>query len=164
MMKRLIVLLLLSAVLWGCVSPWMGLEKAFKEEKTMQIIYELPGTSKETLFDRTLQWMNAKVIPKGGNIVYQDRTRESITARVMTSYKNLEVPVPSRYTMRVDFKDGRIRVTCYDFEDFWGEFRKTARPVEDADFIKQLKENAREMGDALNAYLKGGTPSTDAEW
>jgi len=163
-MKRLIVLMLLSAMLWGCASPWMNRETMPEAERNMTVKYEFPGVSRDILFDRTLSWMNATVVSKGGQLVHQDRARGSMSAKVVTSYNNMDVPVESRYTMRIDFKDGRIRVTCYDFEDFWGEFRKTARPVEDAGFMRQLMQKAKEKGEALNTYLKGGASSTDAEW
>jgi len=163
-MRRWFILLLLSAGLWGCVSPWMGLETMTEPGRTLEIKYELPGTSRDVLYDKTLAWVKATLIPKGGQLLYSDRTKGSISATVMTSYNNMDVLITARYTMRIDFKDGRIRVTCYDFEDFWGEFRKTARPVEDAGFMRQLMQKAKEKGEALNTYLKGGAPSTDAEW
>jgi len=163
-MKRLIVLMLMSAMLWGCASPWMNRETMPEAERNMTVKYEFPGVSRDILFDRTLSWVNATVVPKGGQLMHSDRARGSMSAKVMTSYNNMDVPVESRYTMRIDFKDGRIRVTCYDFEDFWGEFRKIARPVEDAEAIKQLQKKAKETAEALHTYLKGGIPSINGAW
>jgi hypothetical protein len=71
--------------------------------------------------------VKAEVVSGDGLLVRSDRAQGSMTAKVMTSYNSMWVEVPARYTMRVDFKDSRIRVVCYDFEDFWGEFKKTAR-------------------------------------
>ncbi len=162
-MRRLFVFLLLSAMLGGCASPGMKWETTPEAERAMAIKYELPGASQSELFDKTLLWVNATIIPKGGRLVNADRAQGAISASVMTSYNSMFVEVPARYAMRIDFKDGRIRVTSYDFEDFWGEFKKTARPVEDADAMRELKQKARETGDALYAYLKG-SPSTKGDW
>lgn len=162
-MRRWFVFLLLSAMLGGCASPGMKGETTPEAERAMAVKYELPGTSREELFDKTLLWINATVVPKEGRLVNADRARGAISATVMTSYNSMFVEVPARYAMRIDFKDGRIRVTCYDFEDFWGEFKKTARPVEDADAMRELKQKARETGDALYAYLKG-SPATKGDW
>jgi len=163
-MKRLVFFLLLSAMLWGCASPGMKWETMPEAERAMTVIYEIPGASRDILFDKSLSWVNATVIPGGGQVVSSDRERGSMSTKVKTSYNDMFVEVPARYTMRIDCKDGKIRVTCYDFEDFWGEFRKTARPVEDADAIRQLQQKARETGAALHAHLQGGGPSRDEKW
>jgi len=163
-MKHLIGLMLLSAMLWGCASPGMKGETIPEAERTMAIKYEIPGASRDVLFNHTLQWLNSTVLSKGGQIIHKDQIQGSISTKVMTSYSNMFVEVPARYTMRVDFKDGRIRVTCYDFEDFWGEFRKTARPVEDTDFLRQLMQKAKETGDTLHRYLKGETLPSKRDW
>ena len=163
-MKRLFVLLLMSAVLWGCASPGMKYETIPEEKRAVEFKYDLPGESRDALFDKSLLWVKATMVPKGGQLVHADRTRGSISATVMTAYNSVWVEVPARYTMRIDFKDGRIRITCYDFEDFWGEFRKTARPVEDADAIRQLQQKAKETGDSLHAYLKGGSSPSNGAW
>ena len=163
-MKRWFVWLLMSAVLWGCASPGMKYETMPEAERNLEIRYELAGQSRDALFEKTLAWVKAEVVSGDGLLVRSDRAQGSMTAKVMTSYNSMWVEVPARYTMRVDFKDSRIRVVCYDFEDFWGEFKKTARPVEDADAMRQLKQKAQEKADALNAFLTGGTSSTDKDW
>jgi hypothetical protein len=140
---------------------WESIPEA---ERATAVIYEIPGVGSTGLFERTVNWMNAAVVSKGGQIVQADKIGGSLTAKVMTSYNNMFVEVPARYTMRVDFKDGKVRVTCYDFEDYWGEFQKRARPVEDADFIRQLGNKAKEKNEALYAYLKSGSPVAEEEW
>jgi hypothetical protein len=163
-MKRSILLLLLSVMLWGCASPGMKWESIPEDKRATSVIYEIPGVGGDALFQRTVNWMSAAVVKKGGRIVQADKIGGSLSAKVMTTYNNMFVEVPASYTMRVDFKDGKVRVTCRDFEDYWGEYQKRARPVEDADFLRQLGKKANEKNEALFAYLKSGSPLTEEEW
>lgn len=149
-MKRLIAgilgLLTMSCFIIGCATlP--------PEQCQFEKIYELPDTTKDTIYSKTLAWMAETSNASKTVIELQDKENGKIVGHGMTAFTSVIIPVPVKYTLVVDIKDNKTRLTYKDLIGMWGEFHDQPRPLNKKGNVNAVKEKLGILSDQYFEYM-----------
>lgn len=147
-MKRLIIFVM-TVLLIGCAT----MREVPVEERQIQKVYDLPKMSKNEIYDKTLSWMAETFVSSKKVIELADKDNGKIIGNAATTYDRCGmVNVTGYYTLIIEIKDERLRLTAKDF--YWiGTGPERAPGQYEADVIP-IKENVDKMSDKLVEYLK----------
>ncbi len=146
-MKKLVLAFML-VILIGYTS----LNAAPPEEQTFQEIHEIT-LSKDAIFEKSLEWMTQTLADSKQVIELQDKKNGKIIGKGMTTFYNGDTPTPCRFTMMIEVKDNKYRVTYSNFIGMWGAARNLPRPLWHAGHIEQVKAKLKELDTSLYSYI-----------
>jgi len=127
---------------------------AAPEDTELQAVIEVPAQSKDQLFARTLAWMAESFVSSKAVIELQDKENGKIIGHGRTSFSSMGlVEIPCDYTLIVDVKDEKVRLTFNNFVGQWGKYRNEPYPVAEAGHARQIKQNLNSLPASLQAYL-----------
>ena len=159
MVKRIAILfcILLSANLVGCA----GMDGAIVpvEQRSLQCIHEV-NMSKDQIFDKSLEWMARTFVDSKAVIELKDKDNGKIIGKGITSFLRAGIAsIPCRYTLIIDIKDGKYRTTYENFVGLWGEYHNNPMPLENKDFVDQVKAKLALTDNTLFEYLESSKSS-----
>jgi len=150
-MRKALWTVLLCLLLTACAS----MTPAAPEDQELQAVIEVPGQSKDQLFARTLAWMAESFVSSKAVIELQDKENGRIIGHGRTSFSSMGlVEIPCDYTLIVDVKDEKLRLTFNNFIGQWGKYRNEPYLVAEAGHARQIKQNLSSLPASLEAYLK----------
>jgi len=150
---RFIIILLGLLLLFNCAS----MQKVPPEETQLQKIYELQGMTKYVIFDRILAWIAETCISSKSFVEFKDKENGKIIGKGVTSFLSGNgrggiVEIPCRYTMIIDIKDNKIRLTYKNFIAMYGKNYRTiyrTRPAQYKIEIEPVKKKLTVLSDNL---------------
>src|SRR5664280_569957 len=119
------------------------------EELTLQEVHEI-ALSKDAIFASSLEWMARTFVD---STELRDKENGKIIGKGMTEFYNGETPTPCRFTIMIEAKDNKYRVTYSNFTGMWGAARNLPRPLWHAGHIEQVKAKLKKLDATLYAYL-----------
>jgi len=122
------------------------------EELTLQEVHEIT-LSKDAIFARSLEWMVRAFVDSSQVIELRDKENGKIIGKGMTEFYNGEMPTPCRFTMMIEAKNNKYRVTYSNFTGMWGAARNLPRPLWHSGHIEQVKAKLRKLDASLYSYL-----------
>ena len=150
-MKKVILFILFSIIVIsfiGCAS----LGEVPEEERTFQKIYDLE-MSKNEIYDKSLYWMAETFVDSKAVIEVRDKENGKIIGKGIMKYFILGVKKLVRYTMIIDIKEDKLRLTFKDYVAFYGEYNQhTTSDV--TLIIKRIQEHLEIISEDLYTYLQ----------
>ena len=123
-----------------------GYQRIPPEEAQLQRIYELQGMTKDVIFDRTLAWMAESFVSSKSVIQLKDKENGKIIGKGVAR-KTRMVEHTCRYTMIIDIKDNRMRITYKNLTSLVGP--NAWRPVQYKYEIEPVKMKLMALSDDL---------------
>jgi hypothetical protein len=128
---------------------------------TVQKIIEVPGVSKEVIYERSMVWFAQTFRSSKAVIQYENRETGVIIGQGIVhyflSYGLASGDVPVRFTMKEDIKDGRVRVTFDNLLEGTKEI-----PVTYQLSMDYIRPKLLSLADDLGAALV--KPATSDSW
>lgn len=159
MRNYFVLIVLLLFVLSGCAVTKQA-PVVPPEELTLQEVHEI-ALSKDAIFARSLEWMARSFADSAQTIELRDKENGKIIGKGMTEFYNGEMPTPCRFTIMIEAKDNKYRVTYSNFTGMWGAARNLPRPLWHAGHIEQVKAKLKILDATLHAYLSEGKNRKD---
>ena len=154
-MKRISLFLLLLSILISCA----GMEKALESELTIQKVFEAPGFSKDHIYNQTKIWIAQNFRSSKAVIEHDDKESGLLIGNGIIQYpckKGLDCLVKAdwkvRFTIRVDVKNERFRLTFKNLSFLWPEGNEI--PVSIQSDIDIIKPELLNFGDQIILSLK----------
>ncbi len=154
-MKKYIFLLVGLLFLFNCA----GYQRIPPEEAQLQKIYELQGMTKDVIFDKTIAWMAETFVSSKNVIELKDKENGKIIGKGVMR-KTQMVGHSCTFTMIIDIKHSRIRITLKNLRAMLGEDLRTTRPMQYRYEMDPMKPKLAELCDNLYHYLK----NQKADW
>lgn len=152
MRKNLNVLLVITFFLISGCAVTKQAPVAPPDDLTLQEVHEI-ALSKDAIFARSLEWMAQTFVDSTQAIELRDKENGKIIGKGMTEFYNGEMPTPCRFTIMIEAKDNKYRVTYSNFTGMWGDARNLPRPLWHDGHIEQVKAKLRKLDATLYAYL-----------
>lgn len=152
---KIIILALSILLISGCAT---GPQHAVvpPENRSHTAVIEVPGVTKETLFNRASEWValtyvsSQKVIqeknPQTGRIVGR-----AITSATIDNGGLVDPVMDCYYSLVIDVKDGRARIQLGDYN--WVKFGNEPTM---AMFIDPINNNMKKLSGEFKTYLETG--------
>jgi len=139
---------------------WVAATSAHGQDK-FQEVYKVPKMSKQQIYDRALAWTAESFVDAKSVIQMNDRDVGKIIGRGTARFG---FGTPAEYTMIIEAKDGRYRVTFKDFIALWGNPPGSwRRPVKKAKYLNQLIDNSRSLASSLFSFMQKADQE-DEKW
>lgn len=170
-MKKLLSAFVVCGLLFGCV----GMEPIPAGDRTFEIIFEMPGYSKEQIFNGAKIWIAENFRSAKAVLEYENKEEGTIIGNGNTAYPCGGIECIAKYnwklhfTMRVDIKEQKFRLTFINLEKSWPpSWDRTfgAQPGYQGPIIMQgemerIKPVLLRFGDDIFASLQKGTVKKD---
>ncbi len=130
------------------------------EELTLQEVHEI-NLSKDAIFTKSLEWMAQAFAYSTQVIELQDKENGKIIGKGMTEFYNGDMPTPCRFTMTIEAKDKKYRVTYSNFTGMWGYDRTLPRPLWHPTHLEQVKAKLKILDTNLYSHLSKGKNGKD---
>lgn len=155
-MKRLYFFpfIFISLTFFSC-APQM---ETSQSERTIQRVIEAPGLNKKQIYDKALEWMAKTFVSANEVIQLKDSDNGKIIGRGITEFTNGTATIPCEYSITIETKDGKCRVTCDQFVGLWGVYHTDRSPLRYEDHVYAVRANLANLIDNLNAFLKNNKP------
>ena len=151
-MKKNILLTLIGFFLMFGLMPTAHSQEASGK---FQEVYKVPGMSKDQIYTQALTWTADSFADAKEVIQMKDRDAGRIVGKGVTYYKqrgSFMANTPAEFTMIIECKDGRYRVT---FKDFFALSSIAGRlKVTNSSYLNQLHEKCRSLAADLYTYMK----------
>lgn len=133
----------------GCVS----LVQVPQSERIYRKVYNV-NLSKNEIYDKTLDWMAKTFVSSKKVIELKDKKRGKIIGNGSTKvHLGLGVYVPATYTITIQIKNKKVRLTYNNFVAYTGEFHNRPEPIVYDGPINELKEKFKNLSDDYYKYL-----------
>jgi hypothetical protein len=146
----------ISLLISGCVSTTVV--PIPESEKQVQFINEFGSQNKDTLFDGTIDWLAETFVDSKSVVEVNDRERGRIVGKGLTSF-NMGNPgsgwgatFKCRFTVVIDVKDSRVRVTYKDFT-MLDRYGIAVGQMIDRQYNNQVRENIARIHDGYVTYI-----------
>jgi len=146
--------LIASLGLFSCMPPMETTES----ERTLQRVIEVPALTKKQIYDKALEWMAKTFVSANEVIQLKDPDNGKIIGRGITEFTNGMTTIPCEYSITIETKDGKCRVTCDQFIGLWGVYHTDRSPLRYADHVYAVRENLANLIDGLDIFLKNNKP------
>jgi len=147
-------------VFCGCASMMQTIPV---EERQLIKIYEVPGTSKSEIYQKAISWVAKSFVDSKAVIEVQDKEAGTIIGKGIVRFKvGGAVTVPCRFTLTINIKDDKYRVSFEDLTAMWGTYENKPRPLElesERGYIEQVLTTLNAMAEDLYTNIK-----SDSEW
>jgi hypothetical protein len=158
----LVLALLVVVVLVGCMPTLIP-----ANETSVQKIIELPGITKDVIYDKSRLWFAKTFRSSKAVIDYENKEAGVIIGKGIVYYAvknegsllfpNMMVDIPVRFTMKEDIRDGRVRVTFDNLNE--GELEN---PVRYQSSMDRIRPRLLSLADDLGNFLSN--PDADDKW
>jgi hypothetical protein len=138
------------AFLVGCAR----LQPVNEQEKVFQKIYYVPGLSKKQIHEKSVEWMAKTFVSSKAVIEVNNPDTGKIVGNGITHFTNAIVQIPCEYSMTIDSKDGKFRVTFDNYVALWGVNHERRLPLVEKAFVGEVNQNFMELSDSLMDYMK----------
>jgi hypothetical protein len=144
-----------------CVITFTGcgrLVKVSDKEQVIRQVYAVQLTRSE-IFDRALEWCAKKLATVNDSITVKDRDRGMIIGKgtgKYSEYFDFLVDREFSYTLTIDVKDGRYRVTCDNLVVYYDERQLKSSKAEFKFEIAKIKKVLDPLMEDLREYMKKG--------
>ncbi len=128
-------------------------EEVKPEERNAQYIQDIKMPKKE-LYKKILEWMAKSYNSSKEVIQLQDEESGQIIGKGITSFVNVMVEIPCEYTITIDIKDNKYRLTFDNFIGLWGQFHQDRQPLIYKEYIDDVKKNIKIIADNLYKFLQ----------
>ena len=149
-MKTISVIMILLFLLTGC----SRLKEVKENERTFQMIYEVPGLTKKQIHDKSAEWMAITFVSSKAVIEINNPESGKIVGNGRTYFTNVVANIPCTYTISIDSKDGRFRITFDNYIAQWGIHQERRLPLVERAFVDEVNHQFLEMAENLNKYMK----------
>ncbi len=119
---------------------------------------------KGELFSHTLEWMAKKLSASDEDIIVKDEAKGRIIGRGSNRYYeyfSIFVKRPFSFTMTVDIKDGRYRVTYDNFNVYYDDDSRNRSEMKYRFEYDHIQDRVRGYSRDLNQYLKDALAGDD---
>ena len=135
-----------------------------KEDLMVQRVLEVELNQAE-IYARSLEWMAKTFVDSKEVVEVKDRENGRIIGKGLTSFTNVIVKIPCRYTITIEAKDGKARVTMENFVGLWGEHHNMPRPLpqmqSELKMLEEVKAKLNLLADDLYSHLKKSKTNDD---
>lgn len=155
-MKRFVMLFVaMILILPGCGR----MVKVPDQERMIRQVYSV-GLTKDGIYDRALEWCANKLASVNDDIVVKDKEKGRIIAKgtgKYSEYFDFLVDREFSYTITIEAKDGRYRVTYDNFIVYYDERQLKSSKAEFKFEINKIKKQIDKLLVDLRDYVSGGT-------
>ena len=160
---RKIFLTLIITLFIGCAG--IALDNIAEEELKVQEIIEVDLTKNE-IYSLSLQWMANTFVDSKEVVEVKDAESGRLIGKGITYFTSVVVEIPCRYTITIEAKEGRARVTIDSFTALWGEYHNKPRPVGkykgERGILEDVKGDAAALINDLSKHLNKS--KSDSDW
>ena len=141
----------------GCVAVSVPVNRSIQ---SIQKIYNVPGLSQKQIYDKSLEWMAKTFMSSKAVIELKDPDNGKIIGNGVTTFtQSISGPMNCEYTITIDIKKEKIRVT---FENFNGFYLEGRYPLSNnMGQFDQIEPKLIRLSESLVSYLKD---SKTNEW
>ena len=136
-----------------------------EEDLRVQRVLEVE-LNKGEIYSSSLQWMAKKFVDSKEVIEVKDAENGRIIGKGITHFTNIIVKIPCRYTITIEAKDGKARVTMENFTGLWGEYHNQPRALGvhmgESKMLEEVKINLNALADDLYNHLTKS--KSDDDW
>lgn len=154
-MKRFVMLFVaMILILPGCGR----MVKVPDQERMIRQVYSV-GLTKDGIYDRALEWCANKLASVNDDIVVKDKEKGRIIAKgtgKYSEYFDFLVDREFSYTITIEAKDGRYRVTYDNFIVYYDERQLKSSKAEFKFEINKIKKQIDKLLVDLRDYVSGG--------
>lgn len=133
------------------------------EDRSMQKVHDIDLTKNE-IYDRSLEWMYQTFLDHREVIDLRNKEEGKIIGKGMIMFRGkigwLSTDIPCRFTLILEAKDNKYRTTYGNFVGLWGENYSRPQPLEEKQYIDEIKAKLVVMDEDLYNYLKKSKSST----
>lgn len=161
-MKKYAALFLLAFLFAGCMPAMIPTGSA-----TVQKVIEIPGVSKDVIYERSRIWIAKTFHSSKAVIEYENKETGVIIGNGVANYAvkntgsllypNLMVDIPFRFTMEENIRDEKIRITFTSLSEGTLE-----SPVIYQVSMDRIRPVLLSLADDLGAALR--SPQTNEAW
>ncbi|OHD65721.1 MAG: hypothetical protein A2176_13890 [Spirochaetes bacterium RBG_13_51_14] len=140
--------------LYGCGR----LVKVQDQERMIRQVFSVK-LSKDEIFDRTLDWCAKKFVTVNDAIVVKDKEKGKIIGKGVGKYSeyfDFLVDREFSYTITIEIKDNRYRVTFDNFVVYYDERQLTASRAEFKFEINKIRKQLEKNMEDLRDYVSSG--------
>jgi hypothetical protein len=137
-----------------------------ENERRFRQVYAVT-MEKDRIYDGALEWMAKNFSASGEEVLVRDRVKGRLIARgtgYYHEYLSVFVKRPFSFTMTVDVKDSRYRVTCDNLNVYYDDEMRGRSPLRYRYEYDRVFPRIRQLGDTLNASLKSRLDDKDGDW
>ncbi len=150
---------MMSVLLFVMIS---GILYALPEsEREVVAVFDAPGLTKTQLFERTLEWMALSFGAAQEVIQYKDKDAGKIIGKGITSYGSWLETVDCRYTIVIEMKDNKVRMSFNNFFTKLGAYAGEMRSLSNDDNFDTVKGKCNAISENLKTYL---SKKQSSEW
>ena len=152
-MKKLLTLNLILILFIGCAGIMQSIPP---EELVLQKVYEI-NLSKKEIYQKSLEWLAKTFISSKEVIELKDEYTGKIIGKGVTEFTNVIAKIPCRYTVTIEAKENRYRVTFDTFVGLSGEYHNNPKPISnemERKYLTEVKSNLDLLANDLFTFLK----------
>lgn len=152
------ILMVVSAILLsGCAAP--GANTPVLE---VQDVHEVPGYSKEELYDQSKLWVAETFVDAKQVIEMADPDKGLLMANGSFDLVFLGIQKPTRFSLRLDVKDEKIRTTYKNFQMLTSQNDwYTIREGTSNGYPDQARNKAEELNQSLLQFIRSDQSNDD---
>ena len=135
------------------------LVKVPDQERMIRQVYSV-GLSKDEIYDRALEWCAKKLASVNDDIVVKDKEKGKIIGKgtgKYSEYFDFLVDREFSYTITVEARDGRYRVTYDNFIVYYDERQLKSSKAEFKFEINKIRKQIDKLLDDIRDYISKGS-------
>ncbi|OHD68248.1 MAG: hypothetical protein A2W19_16745 [Spirochaetes bacterium RBG_16_49_21] len=144
--------------------------KVPEQKRAITQVYPIQ-LSKDEIYDRALEWCAKRYISADNAIVVRDKEKGKIICRGTAQYSeyfNFLVDRPFGYSLTIEVKDNKYRVSFDSFIVYYSERDLKSGPAEYEFEISKIKRILAKVAESLRDYISSGVSEkekkTEEEW
>jgi len=135
------------------------LVKVPDQERMIRQVYSV-GLSKDEIYDRALEWCAKKLASVNDDIVVKDKEKGKIIGKgtgKYSEYFDFLVDREFSYTITIEARDGRYRVTYDNFIVYYDERQLKSSKAEFKFEINKIRKQIDKLLDDIRDYISKGS-------
>jgi len=155
-MRKSMLLCLISLFIISCVTA--PAEKLQKQE-----VLDIPGMSKEQIFNKSNQWLAEKFGSANAIIQYKDLKEGKIIGKIITPVSKFLVTFNFNTTLLIDIKDNKSRLSfeAHDVTIVTSGEVPTTRPIYGESEAEMAQDSFKPVKDSYSDYMLGKAKKAD---
>lgn len=129
------------------------------QERMIRQVYSV-GLSKDEIYDRALEWCAKKLASVNDDIVVKDKEKGKIIGKgtgKYSEYFDFLVDREFSYTITIEARDGRYRVTYDNFIVYYDERQLKSSKAEFKFEINKIRKQIDKLLDDIRDYISKGS-------
>ena len=160
-MKKLFTI----SVILFIISCAAMLDKIPEEDLRVQKVFEV-DLNKGEIYSSSVQWMAKTFVDSKEVIEVKDAENGRLIGKGITEFRVQIIQVPCRYTMTIEAKDNKVRITFDNFVGLWGKYHNQPRAIGkykgERGYLEEIKNKLNILADDLNNHLN--KTKADSDW